>query len=102
MVIEETKVQVLNLAWRIEMANYPADIEQYIKAKVATGEFNSEDSFLCEATRVYRDMETRHQQLKSDVQAAIDEVNSGKTLPMDMEIVKDELAREIDEQGSPL
>ncbi len=83
------------------MAGYPIDVEQYIKSKVSTGEFSSEDAFICEATRVYREIESRYQHLKLDVQAAIDEVRAGHTQPLDIEAIQQELSNEIDERGMP-
>ena len=83
------------------MASYPADVEEYIKSKVDTGEFDSEDAFISKATRLYRELETRHAQLKSDVRAAIDEVQEGNSVPLDIEAIKQGLANELDEQGMP-
>ncbi len=44
-----------------------------------------------EAIRVYRELETRHAQLKSDVQAAIDEADQDLAEPLDIEAIKAEL-----------
>ena len=81
------------------MAAYPPDLEQYVQATVASGKFRTRDEFAVEAARLYRDIDARHQQLKADVQAAIDEADRGQCEPLDMAAIKRELAEEVDPQG---
>ena len=73
------------------MATYPPDIEAYVQQKIASGQFRSRDELAAEAVRLYRDLEAKHQRLKSDIQAAIDEANQGLSEPMDIEAIKAEL-----------
>ncbi len=83
------------------MTVFPADIEAYVQQKLAAGEFKSRDELAIKALRLYREMEKRHAQLKSDVQAAIDEADRGLSEPMDIEAIKAELRAELDSQGRP-
>ena len=76
------------------MATYPPDIEAYVQAKIASGQFASRDELAAEAMRLYREMELKHAQLKTDVQAAIDEAEQGLSEPLDMASIKAELIAE--------
>lgn len=73
------------------MATFPPDIEAYVQQKIASGQFHSRDELSVEAVRIYRDLEARHAQLESDVQAAIDEADRGLSVPLDIEAIKAEL-----------
>ena len=83
------------------MATFPPDLEAYVQQKVASGQFNSPDELAIEAVRIYRDLEARRSQLKSDVQAAIDEADRGLSEPMDFEALKAELDAELNPDGRP-
>jgi Arc/MetJ-type ribon-helix-helix transcriptional regulator len=78
------------------MASFLPDIEAYVLQKIATGQFGSRDELAAEAIRVYRDLETKHAQLKSDVQAAIDEADRGLSKPLDIEAIKAELLADFE------
>jgi Arc/MetJ-type ribon-helix-helix transcriptional regulator len=83
------------------MATYPADIEDYVQLKIASGEFHSRDELAAEAIRVYRQLESQHLQLKMDVQAGIDEADRGLCEPLDIEAIKAELNAEFDRRDKP-
>jgi putative addiction module CopG family antidote len=83
------------------MLSYPPDLEQYVQAAIASGKFRSRDEFAVEAAKLFREVEGRYQQLKSDVQAALEEANAGKSEPLDIADIKRELANEIDISGRP-
>jgi putative addiction module CopG family antidote len=57
--------------------NLPPELARYIQEKVDRGEFESQDAFLREATRLYQELEARHLQLRSDVQLAIEQIENG-------------------------
>ena len=77
------------------MAPYPPEIEQYVQQKVLSGQFRSREELEVKALRVYRDLETKHAQLKADVRAAIDESGRGLSLPLDIEAINAELIAEF-------
>ncbi len=81
------------------MSSPSPDFEQYVQQKVASGEFASAEEFALEAMRVYRDLEARHESLKGDVQAALQQSEQGRSEPLDVNAIKKELADELDEQG---
>lgn len=73
------------------MASYPPDLEEYVEQKVQSGEFRSRDDFAAEAARLYRELEERHRNLKSDVIAALDEASRGESERLDLEALKQEI-----------
>jgi putative addiction module CopG family antidote len=81
------------------MATFPPDLEAYIQQKVASGQFSSPHELTVEAVRIYRELEARRAQLKSDVQAAIDESRQGLSEPLDMEAIKAELRAKWNSRG---
>ena len=83
------------------MINPSSDLDDYVDAKIATGEFGSREEFFRETARVYREFEARHTELKSLVRQRIDEANRGELAPLDIDAIKAELARELDEVGQP-
>jgi Arc/MetJ-type ribon-helix-helix transcriptional regulator len=81
------------------MAAFPPDIEAYVQQKIASGQFRSRDELAVEAVRIYRALDAKHAQLKSDVQAAIAEAERGLSVPLDIEAIKAELTAELDTRG---
>jgi hypothetical protein len=82
------------------MATYPHDMEGYVQQKLASGQFGSREELTAEALRVYRELEIKHAQLKSDVQAAIDECDRGLCAPLDIEAIETELISELRPDGT--
>jgi Arc/MetJ-type ribon-helix-helix transcriptional regulator len=56
---------------------YPPDLRDFVIQKIADGSFRSADEFAVEAAALYRDLETRHAVLRSEIQAGIDELDRG-------------------------
>lgn len=83
------------------MSNPTSDLDHYVDAKIANGEFRSREEFFLETARIYRELEARHADLKSLVQERIDEANHGELAPLDIDAIKAELAQELDEIGQP-
>jgi Arc/MetJ-type ribon-helix-helix transcriptional regulator len=81
------------------MSTYPPEIENYVERKIATGQFRSREEFAEEAARVYQALDERHAKLKNDVQAAIDEANAGLSEDLDIDVIKQEIIAEVDENG---
>ena len=73
---------------------YPPELSQYVQQKVASGEFQSEDDFIAEATRLYRELEARHDRLRRDVDHAIQQIDCGQGIKLNDE---DELRRFFDD-----
>ena len=83
------------------MLSPTSDLDGYVDAKIASGEFTSRDEFFLEAARIYRELEARHADLKAVVRERIDEANQGALAPLDIEAIKAELCQELDETGQP-
>ncbi len=83
------------------MNNPTSDLDRYVDAKIASGEFGSKEEFFLETARVYRELESRHADLKLLLQERIEEANEGELAPLDINAIKAELAQELDEIGQP-
>jgi putative addiction module CopG family antidote len=81
------------------MSRLSPDLEQYVQQKIASGQFASPEEFALAAMRLYRDLEDRHESLKRDVQAALEQSERGQSEPFDLDSIKRELTEELDEHG---
>jgi putative addiction module CopG family antidote len=75
---------------------YPPDIEQFVQEALQTGEYGSEDDVVFAAVRALREIKRKHQALRNDVRAAIDEIEQGQGEPWDFEDLKARLTEELD------
>jgi putative addiction module CopG family antidote len=80
----------------------PADLESYVVGKVASGGFSSREEFLCQAVRLYQELENRHQRLREDIGAGIEQADAGLCRALDMQAIQRELEAEVDEWGRPV
>lgn len=71
--------------------SYPPDVQQFVKEKLKSGEYGSEDALLTEAVRVLRVVGEHHLQLRADVQAGLQELDEGKGEPWDVGEMKKDL-----------
>ncbi len=83
------------------MTNQTFDLDQYVHAKIASGEFGSREEFFLETARIYRELEARHADLKSLIQERISEADGSDLQPLDIDAIKAELAQELDASGQP-
>jgi len=68
----------------------PKDLQDYVQSKVASGQCESEQALIVKAIRVYRDLDERRAQLRSEVQVGLDQLNRGESAPLDIEKIKAE------------
>ncbi len=57
--------------------SYPPDLRDFVIQKIADGSFRSADEFAVEAASLYRDLENRHQALRTEVAAGLQELDNG-------------------------
>ena len=76
----------------------PSDIERYVEHKVASGQFASREEFTLEAIRVYRELETRHAELRQEIGRRIELADDGHVAPWDIEEIKAEGKRRLSQQ----
>ncbi len=76
----------------------PFDLDQYIGQQVASGRFGSREEFIFEAVQVYRELESRHSELRAEIQRRIEEADRGLLEPLDMEDIKSEGRRRLEQQ----
>ena len=83
------------------MTDSASDLDQYVDAKIASGEFRSREEFFLETARLYRELEARHADLKALIRERIEEADRDDLEPLDIDAIKAELAQEIDANGQP-
>ena len=81
------------------MSDLSPDLNQYVERKVASGQFASAEEFAIEAMQLYRELDDRHEAIKVDVRAALEQSDRGQSVPLDMDAIKRELINELDERG---
>ncbi len=70
----------------------PPDVQEFVKQVVAAGEYGSEDEVMIAGVRALRELRQRHDELRQDIQVAIDELDRGEGEPLDMVAIKAEVA----------
>lgn len=66
----------------------PAEFEVFVERAVASGRYRPEDEVLANALRLLSERERRWQSLRDDVQAGVDDIESGDVAPLDVEDIK--------------
>ena len=84
------------------MATYSPDLQQFVQDQLATGEFRDEEDLMQQALTVYRELRTRHDTLRADIESAIAQANRGEVAPLDIDAIKAELTNELDEAGQSI
>ena len=80
---------------------YPPELEHFIEQELATGKYESKDELVLTALQVFRELQTRHQQLRDDVQRSVEQEQRGEVVPLDIPAMKDRLTARLDESGQP-
>ena len=80
---------------------YPPELNEFVKQELALGVFGSEEELVINAVSALREMKLRHQQLRREVQEAIEQADRGDVAPLDIDTIKGELLDELDERGLP-
>lgn len=62
--------------------HYPADIQEFVKQKIAAGSFQSVDEFAVEAASLYQELDRRHQNLRQHVQEGIKQLDEGDVVEL--------------------
>lgn len=73
---------------------FPADVADFVRQSLATGEYANEEDLVVDAVRWLRDVRLRREALRQDIQAAIAELNAEQGQPWEVESLKRELRSE--------
>lgn len=76
------------------LLDYPPEIRDFVENQLAGRRYGSEAELLKAAVSVLREMETRHQELRVQVQRSLDEAGRGEFEELDIDGLKAELAEE--------
>lgn len=77
--------------------HFPADIQDFVQAQLATGDYASEDDLVLHALRAFRELKTRHDALIDDLRKA----DQGPRHPLDTEATKAEARRRMGGGAAP-
>ena len=78
---------------------YPPQVRQFVEQELASGSYQSEDELVIEALQVFRELKSRHQRLRTDVQESIAQAERGAVKPLDTEATKAEARRQFTENS---
>jgi putative addiction module CopG family antidote len=67
----------------------PADIEEFVRGEVESGRYDSVEDVLHEAIGILKVRERQRDELRSDIRAAVDQIESGDYFEYDKSSLKD-------------
>lgn len=77
----------------------PPDLIDFVRAKMSTGDYSSENEVVCEALAFLRERDearaVRLKHLRSETQIGLDEIDRGETMPFDADEIKAEVRRRL-------
>lgn len=66
----------------------PAEIDAFVRAQIAAGDAADEAALVLKALKLYRELKTNHDQIRTLVQQSLDEADRGHVQPLDTEATK--------------
>jgi len=78
---------------------FPPDLEQLVNEQMRASGYSSQDDVLRDALRVFREFQTRRDELVTDVQIGVEQANRGQTGPLDVTALIDRCTRKLAEEG---
>jgi putative addiction module CopG family antidote len=66
----------------------PSDLQQFVDEELATGGYKSESELVIQALRVYRELKTRHDALRRDVELSVQQAERGEISLLDTAATK--------------
>jgi putative addiction module CopG family antidote len=76
----------------------PPDIQEFVRQAIANGEFANEDDVLIAGVRALRELKSRHESLRREIQVAVNEMDAGQGEPWDLDEIKQELGQQLNSQ----
>jgi hypothetical protein len=63
--------------------SYPPELQAFVQQKIAAGVFQSVDEFAIEAAELYREIDSRREEIKSKVAAGMKQLESGEYIDIE-------------------
>ncbi|MFV1965993.1 MAG: type II toxin-antitoxin system ParD family antitoxin [Pirellulaceae bacterium] len=79
----------------------PSELQPFIEQELAAGKSRDESELVTAALQLYREMNTRHAELRSQIQRSLDQADRGEVSSLDMDSIKGTLRDELDGSGQP-
>ena len=77
----------------------PRELEPFIRRALSAGEYRSKDELVLDAVRTLRELKRRHRLLKDDIRHAIEQLDRGKGMTLDMNAIKVKARARFASQG---
>jgi Arc/MetJ-type ribon-helix-helix transcriptional regulator len=78
-------------------STFAADIEQFIQEELASGQHPNEQAVVNAALEVYRELKTRHNELRDGILVSLEQARHGDATSLDIDEIISELDSELDE-----
>lgn len=78
------------------------EIKKFIADEMATGSYENESDLMAEALNVFRELKSRHSELRQQIQQSLNDEKNGHVAPFDVNEIIAELELELDETGQPI
>ena len=79
--------------------NYPADLQEFVRQKIAAGTFQTVDEFAVEAATLYQELDRRHQILRQQVLEGLTQLDVGNCAELENDDSLAEFFERIKQQG---
>lgn len=77
----------------------PVELADFVRGKVESGEYASEQELLINAVQVLRELSRKHEQLRGEIQIGIDQLNRREGRPLDIDKIKSEGMKRLAERN---
>lgn len=67
----------------MSMASLPPDLEKFVLDQLAAGKYQSSADVLCDAVRLLRERELRREELRSEIDRGIRQLETGEFVELD-------------------
>ena len=78
----------------------PPEFQPFVRSGVASGRFRSEEEAVREGLDLLRRREQKLEALRADLQIGIDDLEAGRSFPLDIEDIKRRGRQRLSGQGS--
>ncbi|MBI1900406.1 MAG: hypothetical protein HYS13_04730 [Planctomycetia bacterium] len=79
----------------------PPDVQDFVHEALSRGDYATEEELVSDAVRMLRSMKRRHERLRQDIQEAIDSLDRGEGVKLDLKALEADLEKQWDADGIP-
>jgi antitoxin ParD1/3/4 len=83
----------------MSMPSLPPDLEQFVHNQLAAGKYQSSDDVICDAVRLLRERELRREELRSEIDRGIQQLENGDFIEIDSDASLEAFFDDIEARG---